>query len=474
MVDPGGRRGPADATASSGSSPTSSPRPTSSIRLGRLRRPGETSISSRPSTAAFRSALGGAAAAGQTREEHVTVSRTAVTGGDRRSTVRGRGHARRTRTRSGRRPSRTSPGCWPRSRCSRSACVLVVGGAGPPVHDAAAPADRGRPRPRRGRPRPARPRRDGPGRSVGAGRARPSSSTRWPTGSRRASRSSAATATAAATSWPTSRTSCGRRSPRCARSTSCSPRAPATIPTPGPSSSRSSGQQIERLDWLAQNLLELSKLDSGLVLLDLRPDDLRAAVEPAVEQSARRPRAGAASTLTLDLPDPPIQIRHDPLRIGQVVANLVGNAIKFTPRGGSVAVDVAADDRTAPRSTSPTPGVGIDAAELPRIFDRFFRGSRANEARGSGSGLGPRDRPVDRRHARRHASRSRAASARARGSASTLPRDPRLVEGTPPPPSRGRCRPRRRPRSGGDVDRAATWTETSPSDRPQVNPEPHR
>ncbi len=48
----------------------------------------------------------------------------------------------------------------------------------------------------------------------------------------------------------------------------------------------SSGQQIERLDWLAQNLLELSKLDSGLVLLDLRPDDLRAAVESAVEQSA--------------------------------------------------------------------------------------------------------------------------------------------------------------------------------------------
>ena len=48
----------------------------------------------------------------------------------------------------------------------------------------------------------------------------------------------------------------------------------------------SSGQQIERLDWLAQNLLELSKLDSGLVLLDLRPDDLRAAVESAVEQNA--------------------------------------------------------------------------------------------------------------------------------------------------------------------------------------------
>ena len=58
----------------------------------------------------------------------------------------------------------------------------------------------------------------------------------------------------------------------------------------------SSGQQIERLDWLAQNLLELSKLDSGLVLLDLRPDDLRAAVESAVQQARRRRRAGAAST----------------------------------------------------------------------------------------------------------------------------------------------------------------------------------
>src|SRR5258706_16386548 len=43
--------------------------------------------------------------------------------------------------------------------------------------------------------------------------------------------------------------------------------------------------QLERLDWLAQNLLELSKLDSGLVLLDLRPEDLRTAVESAVEQA---------------------------------------------------------------------------------------------------------------------------------------------------------------------------------------------
>jgi two-component system OmpR family sensor kinase len=145
--------------------------------------------------------------------------------------------------------------------------------------------------------------------------------------------------------------------------------------------------QLERLDWLAQNLLELSKLDSGLVLLDLRPEDLRSSVEQAVEQSAATARRRGVA-LTMHRPDAPIEIRHDPVRIGQVVANLVGNAIKFTPRGGSVRVDVAAEADGAASITVADTGIGIEPAELPRIFDRFFRGSRASEARGSGSGLG--------------------------------------------------------------------------------------
>ncbi len=148
----------------------------------------------------------------------------------------------------------------------------------------------------------------------------------------------------------------------------------------------SSRQQLERLDWLAQNLLELSKLDSGLVLLDLRPDDLRAAVESSVEQ-ARGSAARRGLTLELSLPRNPVRIRHDPQRIGQVVTNLVGNALKFTPRGGSVRVELEPNPEGALIIVSDT-GVGIAAAELPRIFDRFYRGSLANEARGSGSGLG--------------------------------------------------------------------------------------
>jgi len=145
--------------------------------------------------------------------------------------------------------------------------------------------------------------------------------------------------------------------------------------------------QLERLDWLALNLLELSKLDSGLVLLDLRREDLRASVEQAVEQAATTAKRRGVS-LVMEGPDLPVPIRHDPVRIGQVVSNLVGNAIKFTPRGGRVDVTVSPEARGGASITVSDTGIGIEPAELPRIFDRFYRGSRASEARGSGSGLG--------------------------------------------------------------------------------------
>src|SRR4029077_9315406 len=180
--------------------------------------------------------------------------------------------------------------------------------------------------------------------------------------------------------------------------------------------------------WLAQNLLELSKLDSGLVLLDLRPDDLRAAVESAVEQNrAAAERRGV--NVGLHLPAAPIRIRHDPPRVGQVVANLVANAIKFTGRGGSVSVDLAATPDGAWIEGTDT-GVGIDPTELPHIFERFYRGSRANEARGSGSGLGL---AIVHSIVDMHGGTVEVESRVGAGSrfVVTLPRDPRLVEGTP-------------------------------------------
>jgi signal transduction histidine kinase len=148
----------------------------------------------------------------------------------------------------------------------------------------------------------------------------------------------------------------------------------------------SSAQQIERLDWLAQNLLELSKMDSGLIRLDLRPDDLRATVLSAVEQ-AQVSAQKRGINLAEELPDSPLVTRHDPQRLGQVLTNLIGNALKFTPRGGSVKVVLSPQKGGARVSVTDT-GIGIDAKELPRIFERFYRGSRASEARSSGSGLG--------------------------------------------------------------------------------------
>jgi signal transduction histidine kinase len=237
----------------------------------------------------------------------------------------------------------------------------------------------------------------------------------------------------------------------------------------------SSGQQIERLDWLAQNLLELSKLDSGLVLLDLRPDDLRAAVETAVEQT-RSAAIRRGVGLTVHLPDAPIRVRHDPQRIGQVVANLVANAVKFTPRGGSVGVDVAATADGARIEVVDT-GVGIDPSELPHIFERFYRGSRANEARGSGSGLGL---AIVRSIVDMHGGTVDVESRVGSGSrfTVTLPRDPRLVAGTPAAEraavaSAADAAPYLAEGSPIEPDAGpANMQETSPTERPQVNPEP--
>jgi signal transduction histidine kinase len=243
----------------------------------------------------------------------------------------------------------------------------------------------------------------------------------------------------------------------------------------------SSAGQIERLDWLAQNLLELSKLDSGLVLLDLRPDDLRSAIESATHQHAALARRRGV-TVRLDLPDTPIRIRHDPPRIGQVVANLVGNAVKFTPHGGTVSVSVEPTEEGARIDVADT-GVGIDSSELPHIFERFYRGSRANEARGAGSGLGL---AIVRSIVDMHGGSVIVESGPGAGSRFTvhLPRDPRSVAGSPAAEQAAVATAAEgseriaaaaaggspAPSSDASHDGLPNMTETSPSDAPHVNP----
>jgi two-component system, OmpR family, sensor histidine kinase BaeS len=216
--------------------------------------------------------------------------------------------------------------------------------------------------------------------------------------------------------------------------------------------------QLERLDWLAQNLLELSKLDSGLVLLDLRPDDLRAAVESAVEQAGPAARRRGVE-LRLEPASAPIRLRHDPQRIGQVVTNLVGNAIKFTEPGGSVDVRVAPTDDGGARIEVADTGVGIEPGELPRIFERFYRGSRANEARGSGSGLGL---AIVRSIVDMHRGTVEVVSRLGAGTTFTitLPADPRREDGDTPPGST--------PEASSDL---AKMVDSSPTGAPRLNRE---
>jgi len=114
---------------------------------------------------------------------------------------------------------------------------------------------------------------------------------------------------------------------------------------------------------------------------DLR-DPVRSVVEAHAEMAEER-----GVTLTATVPSEIVGLRFDRERVVQLVNNLVGNALKFTPRGGVVDVEVTDSPDEAVIEVRDT-GPGILEAELPRIFERFYRGTNVGEARASGSGLG--------------------------------------------------------------------------------------
>ena len=144
--------------------------------------------------------------------------------------------------------------------------------------------------------------------------------------------------------------------------------------------------QIQRLDWLSTNLLDLSRIDAGIYPLDMRTGDLRDPVQ-AVVQALSEAAVERGVALESAVPAEPVELRFDRERIVQLMTNLIGNAIKFTPRGGAVSVRL--EERPADVLIEVTDtGAGIPADELPHIFERFYRGTNTGEARASGSGLG--------------------------------------------------------------------------------------
>ncbi len=147
-----------------------------------------------------------------------------------------------------------------------------------------------------------------------------------------------------------------------------------------------STEQIGRLEWLSTNLLDLSRIDAGIFPLDMRDGDLRDPIQ-AVVQALSEVALARGIGLESVVPGDPVELRFDRERIVQLLTNLIGNALKFTPRAGVVSVRLTEDEDDVTIEVQDT-GPGIPAEELPRVFDRFYRGTNTGEARASGSGLG--------------------------------------------------------------------------------------
>ena len=147
-----------------------------------------------------------------------------------------------------------------------------------------------------------------------------------------------------------------------------------------------STDQIARLEWLSTNLLDLSRLDAGIFPLDMRTGDLRDPIQ-AVVQALSEVAVARGIALDSEVPGTPVELMFDRERIVQLLTNLVGNALKFTPRDGSVSVQLKESDANVAVEVRDT-GLGIPAGELPKVFDRFYRGTNTGDARASGSGLG--------------------------------------------------------------------------------------
>ncbi len=139
-----------------------------------------------------------------------------------------------------------------------------------------------------------------------------------------------------------------------------------------------------RLENLVNDLLDFARIEAGVFKLRREDADITEQIREIVASFLPQVRESGLD-LQIDLPDEPLVLRFDFQRIGQVLTNLLGNAIKFTPAGGSIRVRVAsAGDRILCEVTDS--GEGIAAEDVPRLFQRFSQ--LASGSRKGGMGLG--------------------------------------------------------------------------------------
>ena len=146
-------------------------------------------------------------------------------------------------------------------------------------------------------------------------------------------------------------------------------------------------QEVDRLGRLVDDIQHLSRIESGQFSLDFQQVDMQAMAQRVVSQ-LRLQAQSKQIELQLISGDDPVLVQADADRAAQVLINLVGNAIRYTPEGGNVMVKVKANGRTAEISVQDN-GIGIPVEALPYLFERFYRvdQSRARASGGSGIGL---------------------------------------------------------------------------------------
>ena len=143
--------------------------------------------------------------------------------------------------------------------------------------------------------------------------------------------------------------------------------------------------QVDRLTTLVQRLLEQARVESGELVLQVAEIDLEEVARPIVQSFA--PQA-ASKEVNLDLRAVrPAIVEADEQRLSQVFVNLIDNALRFTPAGGSVTVTLDVDDGHALVRVSDT-GMGIPYKDLPYVFERFYVADRSRTRGVSGAGLG--------------------------------------------------------------------------------------
>lgn len=136
---------------------------------------------------------------------------------------------------------------------------------------------------------------------------------------------------------------------------------------------------------LVEDLLDVSRIVTGGVRLDIQQVDVRQVVDHALD--AVRPGADAKQLAVLAVVDPGLTLAADPVRLQQVLWNLLSNGVKFTPRGGSVRVSARSAGAEVEISVSDS-GVGIQADFLPHVFERFRQADSSPTREHGGLGLG--------------------------------------------------------------------------------------